>query len=195
MKKITKSVLAASAGLALLIGTGGTLAYWNDAVRGGGAGIQAGQLTLAQRSAPVWQVQHTTGQFRTVADPSTVRFVPGDKLVYTGEYEITAQGDNLVLQAEIAPGSITPTNAASAADQALMGRLLETAEYQINDTPGTVATIPHRSGTPGAYTARIAVTLTWPFGTEAETAQDNAARTGQVTLNEFTISAQQLDAA
>lgn len=46
MKKLTKGTIAAGVGVALLLGGGTTLAYWNDSVNMAGSTIQAGNLQL-----------------------------------------------------------------------------------------------------------------------------------------------------
>ena len=194
MKKITKATLAAGAGVALLIGTGGTLAFWNDSVSLGGASIAAGNLQLTQKGTPTWQIQHTSGAVSAVSDISALRIVPGDKLIYTGDYTITAQGDNLVFKADVANGAIAPAVAGNAADVKLSERLTQSAVYTINGVAGQTATIKHRDAASGTYDVSIAVTLEWPFGTAGDAApNDNSAKLGKVSLSNFGVTATQLD--
>ena len=196
MKKITKATLAAGAGLALLLGTGGTLAYWNSSASLGSATITAGNLALTQVGNGTWQIQHTSAAApEPVTDIAALRLVPGDKLIYTGDYKIAAQGRNLVFKADIAPGAITAASAGTAADEKLKTRLTQSAEYTINGVKGQTATIKHKSDAAGSYDVKIAVTLTWPFDQPAGTspAEDNPAKLGKVSLSAFAVTATQLD--
>ena len=47
MNKITKASIAAGAGVILLLGGGGTLAYWNASTTAGSASITSGTLSVA----------------------------------------------------------------------------------------------------------------------------------------------------
>ncbi|RKW69410.1 alternate-type signal peptide domain-containing protein [Galactobacter caseinivorans] len=194
MKKSTKGAIAATAAVALLLGTGGSLALWNDSVNvGTPTTITAGDLRLAQKTAPTWTIQHTSGADTAVADIAAVRLVPGDKLVYTGTYSVTAQGQNLVFKADVADGSIAAATPGKAEDVALAGRIAQTAAYNINGAAGQTATIKHKSNTAGTYDVQIAVTLDWPLGAAGSPAQDNPAKKGAVNLSQFAISATQVD--
>lgn len=194
MKKITKGTIAAGAAVALLIGTGGTLAFWNDTVNvGAPAVITAGNLALTQTTAPAWTISHTDGTATAVADIAAVRIVPGDTLIFSAEYEVTAQGQNLVFAADVAPGAITPADAATPADVALAARLAETATFTINGVEGATATIEHRDNAEGVYDVAINVELDWAFGAAGSPDLDNPAKTGQVDLSQFAVSITQVD--
>ncbi|WP_427870195.1 alternate-type signal peptide domain-containing protein [Leucobacter luti] len=195
MKKTTKAVLAAGAGLALLIGTGGTLALWNSSSELAGGTITAGTLQLAASGTPTWQIQRagaTTPE--AVTDLAALRIVPGDKLIYTGNFTIAAEGRNLSFRANIAPGAITPARAGNAADTRLAQQLDLTAAYTINGVAGQTATITQTNDAASSYPARIVVTLDWPFDDPAgsSAAQDNVAKQGQVSLANFSLTATQV---
>jgi len=105
MKKTTKGALAASAALVLLLSTAGTPAYWNSTVPvGESAVITAGNLAVTQTGDPVWTIKHVEGAVTTVEDIDDVRIVPGDTLTFSADYEIAAEGDNLVIQASVDGG-------------------------------------------------------------------------------------------
>lgn len=194
MKKITKGTIAAGAAVVLLLGTGGTLAYWNSTVNvGEPAVITAGNLALAQTAAPTWTIVHTSGETTAVADIAAVRIVPGDRLVFSADYAITAQGDNLVFEAGVAEGSIAPVDSADAADAQLATRLAQTATFTINGTDGATATIEHRSAAENTYPVTIDVNLDWPFGADGSPTADNPAKTGQVDLSQFAVTVTQAD--
>lgn len=192
MKKLTKATIAAAAGVALLLGTGGTLAYWNDSADLAGTSITAGNLKLAANGDPVWQLQHTTGAPVTLSpdDLSTLKIVPGDKLIYTGNYTVAAQGRDLVFSAGITGGSIAPAVAGDPEDIALAAQLVNTATYSIGGVAGATSTIKHRNNGNTNYPVSISVTLDWPFGTAGT---GNTARLGSVNLDKFTVAVTQLD--
>jgi len=174
MKKTTKGALAASAALVLLLSTGGTLAYWNSTVDLGGAAITAGNLAVAADGTPTWTLTYGTLAPVTLTPEqlATVRIVPGDTLTFSADYDITAQGRDLVIEAA----------------------LDDSATFTINGTEGAQATIAHRSDDSTTYDVSIDVTLEWPFGTEADAPADLAARGGQVDLSDFRIAITQVPA-
>ncbi|WP_040166408.1 alternate-type signal peptide domain-containing protein [Microbacterium gorillae] len=194
MKKVTKGAIAAGAAVALLLGTGGTFALWNDTVNVGSASvITAGNLALSQTTAPAWQIKHTSGSATAVADINAVRIVPGDQLIYTGAYTVTAQGQNLAFRAQVTPGAVTAATAANPADAKLAELLVQGATYTIDGVTGDTATIQHKSNTSGTYPVTISVTLTWPLGDVASAPADNAAKLGAVNLSQFAVSVTQVD--
>lgn len=196
MKKLTKATIAAGGAVVLLLSSAGTLAYWNDTVNvGSSSTISAGELRLAQSTAPTWAITHTDGTETAVADLAAVRIVPGDKLTYRGAYTITAQGQNLSFKADVAAGSIAPATAGNAADEALQTRLQQSATYSINGVAGQTATIEHKKNTVGTYDVTIEVTLNWPFDAPAgaSAAADNPAKLGVVDLSQFAVSVAQID--
>lgn len=194
MKNITKGTLAAGAAVVLLLGSGGTLAYWNSTVDvGAPAVISAGDLALTQTAAPTWAIAHTDGTQTAVADINAVRIVPGDRLIFSADYEIAAQGQNLVFTAGVAAGSISPVDAADPADAQLAERLEESATFTIDGAVGPTATIEHRSNERGVYDVVIDVELDWAFGDGTSPAVDNPAKTGQVDLSQFAVSVTQVD--
>lgn len=195
MNKLSKGTLAAAAAVALLIGGGSTLAFWNDSINVGAATtITAGNLKLEQKTAPTWSV--VNGATTTpVADINALRIVPGDKLVYTGTYTVTAQGQNLSFTTGVTEGSIAPATVGNKADEKLVTRLLQSAKYNVNgvDVPKGVATINHKSNASGTYDVVISVTLDWQFGTDGSAApMDNDAKLGKVNLANFSIQAKQI---
>lgn len=194
MKKITKGTIAAGAAVALLLGTGGTLAYWNSTVdTGGSTTITAGNLALSQTTPPNWSILAADGTETPVADISAVRVVPGDTLVFSAGYQIAAQGQNLSFEASVAEGAIAPVDGADPADTALATRLAQTAAFTIDGEPGPTATIDHTSNAEGLYDVTIDVNLDWAFGDDTSPDLDNPAKTGQVDLSQFAVSVAQVD--
>lgn len=198
MNKLTKATIATAAGVALLLGTGGTLAYWNDQANlGGTAVITAGDLKIDRAGATTtWQLVRGT-KTDTLQSPADAKIVPGDKLVYTTTFKIHAEGRNLALQADVAPGAVTPVSAASTADKALATYLTAPANLKGSVKIGTqpVVTMPASAsfGPIGDGVQDIPVTvtyeLTFPYDTAAGT--ENPAKIGKVDLSNFNVTVRQ----
>lgn len=89
MNKFAKGSLAAGAGLVLLLGGAGTLAYWNDSADLTGGTINAGTLDLTA-AAGTWE-----NAGAPIQDIAQWTMVPGDELTYTADLGLLAQGDNI----------------------------------------------------------------------------------------------------
>jgi alternate signal-mediated exported protein len=98
MKSTIKGVLAGAAGVLLLLGGGGTLAYWNAQGTVTGGTVNSGRLALTNPAAGAWTLNGSpvTG---------TVTIVPGDALRYAGAYDLVAEGDNLQASVGVTGGS------------------------------------------------------------------------------------------
>ena len=93
MNKLTKSAIAGAAGIALLLGGAGSLAYWNSTATVGGTTITAGTLTIT--SDPGATTTYTSG-----GGPVAL-IVPGDSVTVTQPVTISATGDHLKAKLEI----------------------------------------------------------------------------------------------
>lgn len=199
MNKMTKGTIAAAAAVLLLLGTGGTLAYWNDsAALAGQSNITAGRLAVVQNGAPTWKIKHTTGAESAVADITAVRIVPGDQLIYTGNFNVSAEGQNLAFTVGLANGSIAAATPVTPANTALAGRLTAATTFSVN---GGAATAPgatvkvNKTGNNTVNTTPVVITatITWPFGDATSPALDNPAKQGAVSLSNFTVTVTQVD--
>lgn len=177
MNKLSKSTLAITTGVALLMGGAGSLAFWNDTINAGATGsIVAGNLSLSNATAGTWSDQNGD------IDIVSFRAVPGDVLTYTATVDVTAIGDNLTGTIGIGTASIAPATA-GAADTQLAALLTTSAAFTVNGAAGTTFTT---TGAP--QTVDVTVTITWPSGTPAV---DNLAKLGSVSLADFAITATQ----
>lgn len=197
MKKMTKATVATGAAVLLLLGSGSTLAYWNDTANlSGQNNITAGTLALTATATPTWKIKHTNGTETNVTNIADVRIVPGDKLTYSFPASITAQGQNLRFQVAIAGGSIVAASAA-AADTALATQLVNGgATFAVTGATlvgGTTDTFDHKSNTSTTYATTITATFEWPFGAAGSPALDNPAKLGKVNLQNFTLTVTQKD--
>ena len=174
MKKLTKAAIAGAAGIALLLGGAGTLAYWNADATAAGGTITAGELTIVPVGAGAWT--DANGPI-TIAD---FRAVPGDVLTYTATFDVTAVGDNLTATAALTGDSIAAASA-SPEDVALAGLLQDSATFTIDGATTTTLT-----ALPGTQQVEVNVTIEWPF--DGAPVDDNAAMNGAVSLDDMTIT-------
>ncbi|MBX3193619.1 MAG: alternate-type signal peptide domain-containing protein [Schumannella sp.] len=99
MNKFTKASIATGAGIVLLLGGAGTLAYWNDSATTGAGSITSGTLDIssyAGTGAGWFDVSADNSSAPESISTSTFRVVPGDTLRYVEWFTISATGDNLV---------------------------------------------------------------------------------------------------
>jgi alternate signal-mediated exported protein len=208
MNKLVKGAIAGAAGIVLLMGGAGSLAYWNDSANAGpGAGsnsITAGTLTITAANAGSWTkgFYNAAGTVVTapaaVASLSAVRIVPGNRLVYTQNFNVVGTGDDLYFTISSTAGAVTGATA-GAADVALAAQINAsgTTAFSIASiTGGTVvpATTPgtykvsSNAGTPS--TIAVTWTVDFPFGATAV----NTAKTGAVSLSQGSITLTQVAA-
>ncbi len=199
MNKLTKGTIAAGAAVLLLLGTGGTLAYWNDTANiAGQTNITAGRLNVAQNVAPTWKIKHTTGTETAVTNIGAVRIVPGDQLIYSGTYTVTAEGQNLAFTVGLANGAIAAATPVTTANTNLVGRLAAATTFSVNGAPavnaGTTVKI-NKTGNNTINTTPVTITatITWPFGDASAISADNDAKTGAVNLSNFALTVTQVD--
>jgi alternate signal-mediated exported protein len=199
MNKTTKASIATATGIVLLLGGGASLAYWTDSSNTGSGPqtIQAGTLTVAPVDAGQWtkgfyNAAGTQVTAPAVVAPGSVLLVPGNRLVYTQTFTVTAAGQDLYFTV----GSTNGTKSATT----LGGRL--TSTFTVG-TLGTSATTISASTTPGVYkvsapsgsassTITVTWTLDWPFGLAGSDTADNAAKGGNVVLTQGAITVTQV---
>jgi alternate signal-mediated exported protein len=88
---LIKGTAAITVGAALLLGGGGTLAAWTDTASAAPGTIIAGNLDLEKTVAGVWKDRAGA----TIENISTYRVVPGDKLTFTQDVDVTLTGDKM----------------------------------------------------------------------------------------------------
>lgn len=204
MNKVAKASVAAGAGVVLLMGGAASLAYWNSSTElgAGGQSITAGTLTVTPTDPAdgAWTKSFNGGTAADVADLSAVEVVPGNTIEYTETFEVDAAGEDLLFTVQGSEGAIEAASAAPA-DVALAAIFNTTGNSDFDfsdiDVDGNVAlvgtTLPAGAGLPvyavtanGVSDLTVTWTIDWPFGTApaSETAGDNAAKGGAVTLGE-----------
>ncbi|GAA3662342.1 alternate-type signal peptide domain-containing protein [Microbacterium marinilacus] len=157
MNKFVKGSIAAAAGLVLLLGGAGSLAYWNADAGIDGGSIEAGTLTLEETAAGAWS-------------PALSLWVPGDSSAYSTTLKLVATGDNIegTVALDTASYTITPDTVADA--------------FDITVAPGTLpsgitfdqATQTFGFDGAGTYTIPVTVTVDFPYGTTADNSSQGA---------------------
>ncbi len=178
MNKLAKGALAGGLGIALLLGGGATLAYWNDSVPVSGATITAGSLDVAPTGTPAWTVTNGSVVNKPITDIATFRMVPGDVLTYQAAYTVTAVGDNLKAQASLGTNSLT-------GDADLIARLTKTATVAVGAGAASAGPVAVVNGDQ----LNVTVTIAWPFDTPAGTSPslDNPAMGDAVSFESFNV--------
>jgi len=113
MNKFTKGAIATGAAIVLLLGGAGTFALWNDSASVAGGSITSGVLKFdttynGQRAwldsstdvigstSSSWATILPLAATHPIADISTFRTVPGDRIALVESVKILATGNNLV---------------------------------------------------------------------------------------------------
>jgi alternate signal-mediated exported protein len=102
MNKFTKASIATGAGIVLLLGGGGTLAYWNAEAGAGAGTINAGTLGITAGAAGTW----TDANGDAIADITNYLVVPGDTVTFTRTFTVDATGENLKADLSVDTSSI-----------------------------------------------------------------------------------------
>lgn len=182
MNKFAKGSLAAGAGLVLLLGGAGTLAYWNSEADLQGGVIEAGTLTL----------EAGTGQWA----PEITTWVPGDESTYSTTLQLTTKGDNIQGDITLDEGSVVIRDADGQPAPELAKQFdIDFAPADASALPATLVSYDEDSETftfdgAGETAIDVEVTVTFPFGDEPE----NAAKGATVDLSDVTFTATQTQA-
>jgi alternate signal-mediated exported protein len=196
MNKLAKGAIAGAAGIALLMGGAGTLAYWNDSsdVLASGQSISSGDLTLGTSGSPAWTVKpwNGTASGSAVSIPSIASFkmVPGDVVEYAKTVTLDAVGTTLKVELTLAAGSITsPSNA-------LATELADAASLSIDGTlpTGIAATATPGVYTvePGSYTLPLKAVIDWADAGTNTAGSEISAKNLSVTFGNFAVQVKQV---
>lgn len=138
MNKLTKAGIATAAGIALLMGGAGTLAYWNDGLGlDSGNSIVAGHLDLVSEGDGAW-------------DQALDYIVPGDTVTYTETLTLSAVGDNLEFDLAADVASLTAFEAIDV-----------TTAFEVRDASNAVVNHTASIGE-GEYTVVVTVVVDFP---------------------------------
>jgi alternate signal-mediated exported protein len=157
MRSVTKAIIAGAAGVALLAGGAGSLAFWTDTKTGSTVTIAAGDLSLGTiTDSSGWTIiQNATGvsPAQTVAvayTPGTTLVVPGDVLLKTVAVPVSISGlnDHATL---VVSGTTLPANALATA--------LTASVVSVNGITGGTAELT--SANNGTVNVVFSVTIPW----------------------------------
>ncbi|MGN7968020.1 alternate-type signal peptide domain-containing protein [Microbacterium sp. 22296] len=161
------AILAIAAGTALMLGGGGTFAYWSTQTALTAGPVQSGDLNLSL-GAGTWTLKGVLGTAQTVNNLTNVRIVPGDVLTLTQPLNVTLVGDTIAADLKAEVGSAFATGAlGSNLDVALTvssyGTATGTNTYRITQANTGAATatvtISFKPGTTGRVGANESVNL------------------------------------
>ncbi len=159
MNKTTKGTIAIAAGITLLLGGAGSLAYWQETANVAAASVSTGQLHVTVGTGTTWEVKKSgASTYTAIANISTFKMVPGDSVRYTVPFSTLAEGDNLVANATVAFGGTT--NLPSEVTASTSGTYNSAAF-----AGSTFAVVKGSSAVNGS----LVFTLDWPFGTVGNT--------------------------
>ncbi|WP_460775321.1 alternate-type signal peptide domain-containing protein [Microbacterium sp. GXF7504] len=103
MQKTTKAMVAVGAAIVLMLGGGGSLAYWQKTSESN-TRFQTGFVSLQD----MWNAWYLNGEKQGRPMHEAI-IVPGDTVVYKQRIRVEAAGDNLYVAADVALGDMTAT--------------------------------------------------------------------------------------
>lgn len=179
MNKFAKGSVAAGAGLVLLLGGVGTLAYWNDNVGVQGGTVEAGSLDLHAEEGS-WAPEITT-------------WVPGDESTYTTTLELTTKGDHIQGTVDLDRDSLVFLDAEGQETPELAKEFdIEFAPAETLPPSQALSYDPNTetfafSGA-GAYAITVEVSVEMPFD---EGTEQNQSQGASVNLDDLSFTATQ----
>jgi alternate signal-mediated exported protein len=178
MHKVSRGLLAAGAGSLLLLGGGGTLAYWGDADTVDGGTFDSGQLRLEVDATNAgcgdWMLDD--GEGTEVYDTGD-KIVPGDELKRDCAFTVKAEGEHLVANVGIGSATFVPGGATA------FGGMLtpSVSSLSIDGSPVTQLTEAHDE-----KALLVSVTVTF------NSAAGNGTQDLSTVLNDLTITTTQV---
>ncbi|MEZ0448101.1 alternate-type signal peptide domain-containing protein [Cellulomonas sp. ICMP 17802] len=181
MRKTTKGAIAVGAGVALLLGGAGTMAYWNTSTTlGTNASITSGSLTATPTGAASWKWADATA-----FAPATDVIVPGDVVSVTRTFTVAAKGNHLKADVVLSGGALGTGSPLTVASTFTNTAPTAPATVVANGTNFTVSTGGSNAST--TFTFTVTYTITFPSSTTGTTFQ-----TGNVSLADATITVTQI---
>ena len=140
MNKLTKGAIAGAAGVALLLGGGGTFALWSSSQTVNAGPVRSGALSMDPLAEPTWRDVSADRVARTIptAEIGSYRIVPGDTLEVVQKATVHATGKNLKAKLIIEPLSLMTDSANAAFRDAL--------SYAVNLTVNGATVAPNADG-------------------------------------------------
>jgi alternate signal-mediated exported protein len=152
MNKLVKGSIAGAAGIALLLGGAGTLAYWNSSADLAAATINSGTLTISAGDL------HAFFPNGDELDANS-RIVPGDRITIEQDVTIDATGDNLFAKLTVGSGWLSSVQGLNLSYSAKTG------------TGGTISDLSRLTAEQARSIEQVVIVGTFPTsvsGTEAQ---------------------------
>jgi alternate signal-mediated exported protein len=188
MKTVTKAAIAGVAGVALLLGGAGTLAFWTDTQEGSEVTIATGNLDLGTPADGTgWALQQNASDLPAdTAEAASVPYVaqllvPGDTLTKTVNIPVVLTGENNRARLDV-----TSANAAGALDSSLSAEILTINGVAVTTPADGVATVTLTTAQVAALTGgNVPVTYRVAFDWTADNTTKLATTTFQA---EYTLT-------
>lgn len=173
MNKLVKGSIAGAAGIALLLGGAGTLAYWNDSATLSNAGtVGSGKLDIADGTGGAWV---DTNNSNASIDISEFKIVPGDNIKYTESFVISAVGDNLAFTiANTVPATLSNMPSAGITSTYVVK---ESDTVVPTTTSGTYTDLPA-----GDYTVDVSIVVDFPSSVDEQIDQNKVQALSAATV-------------
>lgn len=174
MRRSTKGAVAVAAAGTLLLGSAGSLAYWNSTQTVTGGTISSGTLQLTQevgQTCTDWTLDAAGGA--TTYTPGTTLVVPGDVITKDCDYTVNASGAHLAATLTMDATSIT-------GDADLAAALTAAASYTLGGSPVTTGQAI-TSADDGAV-VHATITVTFDSATSGLTAQGVSASLADIVV-------------
>ncbi|MEO7348933.1 MAG: alternate-type signal peptide domain-containing protein [Terrimesophilobacter sp.] len=163
MNKLTKAAIAGAAGIALLLGGAGSLAYWNDSAAVSGSTISSGTLAI--------DLDGTATKTYTGTNDAVSLIVPGDSVTIEQMITIDASGDNLSATLELDEAALT-------------GDLKDYVTVSFKAFAGAVEVtgLTNLTAAEAGAIDKVVVTVVFDSATENKDGQDSALDLGELVL-------------
>ena len=180
MRSVTKAVIAGAAGLALLAGGAGSLAYWTDTKTGSSVVISSGDLSLGSiADGTGWKIQQNASGV-SPAQASSATYVPGTTLVVPGDVLTNTISVPVSVTGLNNKATLVVTGAAGTSN-ALSTALVPTI-VSVNGVSGNTATITPATTSP--VSVMVSITIPWSSTVDNTTKNLSTSYTLSYTLTQ-----------
>jgi alternate signal-mediated exported protein len=153
MNRSTKGALAGGAGVVLLLGGAGTLAFWTDSEIVGGTDIDSGHLALIGADCGDGWLLDGGAPFA-----GTELLVPGDSLTKVCSYTVDVDGEHITASFDATgPSDVTGASA-------LVDEISFADSYKVNGVASGDTDVPVVDGD----VVEATLSITWPYGAVAD---------------------------
>jgi len=182
MRSVTKAVIAGAAGIALLAGGAGSLAFWTDTKAGSPVVISSGDLSLGTiTDASGWTIQQSAAGVPT-PQTASVPYVPGTTLVVPGDVLTKTVAVPVSISGADNKATLTVTNATAPSNA--LATQLTSAVTSVNGVAGGTATLTAANN----GTVNVVFTVTIPWTADNTTKSLSTTFTANYTLTQVSAA-------